>query len=393
MSSADRMIKVFLKKLLNFSSLNSEGDRKNGISNDADSMLLPEKHRFAHQYCLMIHDCLAQTVVEGVKANVFNVSVIDEDGGLLKKLQSAEGRDIIQILEEEGRFVEVFLLLYRQVTVAILSDMCHFIFEALNCSQKGKLTVTFHLLRKPLVENLLYLEYLLADPGSFIFNFWKGEIDHFGLGQNQTLDPKEIIKKIYTLYPLPQFEDAEFIHEIRYDKESDQSFQTFFQKSTHLVTQRRTHKTENTNFNFIYSTASDIESQWTGLYSYLPIVMFHGYQVVEALLKLVGRRAADELDITDHRINVGYALWEKFSSWGNFGELNNLDRLIEIHDLSSYTCARCKSPIPTSFKNYQLFYEAGCLLCPECDHSTNLVIPFLRQAEKERSSNKRDHNW
>jgi|GEM_PF-3390807 len=348
-----------------------------------DYKFLPQRHWFAHDYCMMIHDLLAQVVVEGEKAGIFNIKITDESGDLIEKLKANQEHDLITFLEKEERFGEIFMLLYKQVCVAIVSDMTHFIYEALQCSKKGKLTVTFSLLRKPLVENLLYLEYLLTDPGAFIINFWKGEIDHFGLGQRQEIDALAIVKLIYEKYPLPQFEDAEFIHDIRYKKDSHQSFQTYFQKATHLVTQARSYKTENTNFNFIYSDAETHEIQWDGLYSYLPIVLFHAYQVIEALLKIVRERSGKELDITDGRVAVGYILWEKFSHWGKFGEEDVLDRLIEILDLARFSCVKCNSKIISSEKNYLLFYEHGHLICDSCGKDNDLISPFLKFSQTQ----------
>jgi hypothetical protein len=50
------------------------------------------------------------------------------------------------------------------------------LFEALSCSRKEKLAVTFALLRKPLRENLLYLEWLLADPEELLTRFYSRSI-------------------------------------------------------------------------------------------------------------------------------------------------------------------------------------------------------------------------
>lgn len=347
---------------------------------------LPQKHWFAHDYCMMIHDIFAQTIVEGERAGVFNIEVKDESGELIKALEDHKGRDLIDLLEEHGRVYEVFMLLFRQIYVGILSDMTHFLYEALECSKKGKLTITFHLLRKPLTENLLYLEYLLVNPGEFIEHFWKGEIDHFGLGRNQTLDAKEIINKVYEQYKLLHFEDPDFLYEIRYKKDSEQSFQTYFQRATHLVTQAKAYKTENTNFNFIYSQEDTREGQWEGLYAYLPIILYHAYQVVEALGKAIAKRAGAELDVTDQRVTVGYLLWEKYSHWYDYGKNNRLNDLRQLWDISEIPCLHCKKPIDATEENYELFYDKGHLNCSSCSKLNDLIKPFLEKAKRDLKS-------
>jgi hypothetical protein len=208
-------------------------------------------------------------------------------------------------------------------------------------------------------------------------------MDHFALGQRQIIDPLATIKKVYETYPIPRFEKPEFIWQLRYKKDSEQSFQTYFQKATHLVTHSRAYQTENTNSNFIYSRADEHASQWEGLYAYLPVLLFHMHQVVEALMKLVGRRAGQTLDVTPQRIEIGYVLWQQHSHWGDYGKVEDLPRLVETWDLAKLKCSECTNSIKASYENYLLFYHEGKVACGACSHENDLVAPFLELAEKE----------
>ena len=77
---------------------------------------------------------------------------------------------------------------YRHLVIALLADFCHFVYEALRCIPR-KLTVTYNLLRKPLRDNLLYLEWMLADRNDFMNRFRQGgdAIDTARLNREQKL--------------------------------------------------------------------------------------------------------------------------------------------------------------------------------------------------------------
>lgn len=361
--------------------------KKNKDTNIHDH--LPDKHRFSHEYCFFLHDLMLDVIVELGKADLINTVIKkteEEEDAFFNAFneKNYEGSELLNLLESHGKFVEIFMFFYKQVYIALLSDLLHFVYEGLQCSKKGKMTVTFSLLRKPFTENLLYLEYLLADPGTFVHHFWKGDIEHFALGQKEKIDKQIFIKSIYEKYNLFSFEEPDLIYELRYRKDSARSFQTYFQHATHLVTQARSYKTTNTNFNFIFSTQEDLESQWEGLYDYLPILLHHTYEVVEALTVLVGKRAGQNLDITDHRVKVGYLLWENSSSRGNYGADNNLEDLVSLFDLQSLKCMYCnKNGIKSTLDNYLTFYKDSHINCSNCNRKNDLNKPFKKLAKEE----------
>jgi hypothetical protein len=103
---------------------------------------------------------------------------------------------LFEWLENNGYKLTVYEIYYKQIFVALLSDYCHFIYEALRTSKRGKLTVTYSLLRKPLKENLFYFEWLLADPREFITNFDSGLIHTIELSKYVPKEKKIEIKKI-----------------------------------------------------------------------------------------------------------------------------------------------------------------------------------------------------
>lgn len=132
---------------------------------------LPDKFDLAHNLCFMMHDNLAQIVTVGEEAGIFNVRVPLDSETKAKEFDNLLDDDIPKWLEENGYDAVTEELMYRQVCCALLGDFCHFVYEALACSQKGKITVAYSLLRKPFKNNLFYFEWMLVDPRGFIDAF------------------------------------------------------------------------------------------------------------------------------------------------------------------------------------------------------------------------------
>jgi hypothetical protein len=199
------------------------------------------------------------------------------------------GDDIVAWLQTCGYSDVVRDLYYRQIYVGLLSDMCHFLYEALQSSRKGKLAVAYSLLRKPLKDNLLCLERLLTEPDDMLRAFDSDrsavELATESLCQERK---RKIIADAANQALVEGCIDPGKIYELRYDKSSVVSFEPIWQKAIHLVTTSSHYTTESGNLNFVFSGDSERISQWDFMYSYLPVVMFHTYSVVFALAKTIG---------------------------------------------------------------------------------------------------------
>lgn len=132
---------------------------------------LPAEFRFCHNYCFFLHDQLVETLISGEKAKIFRIRIKHKGKSEADEMANYSGEGLVDWLEAHGYKNEVRKLYYKQVCAALLSDLLHFIYEALQCSRKGKLTVAYALLRKPLKDNLFLLEWLLARPTDFLKRF------------------------------------------------------------------------------------------------------------------------------------------------------------------------------------------------------------------------------
>lgn len=329
---------------------------------------LPEKFRQGHELCFFLHDFLVETMKSGEKGDIFSHSF--EFSSELD-LSQLDGESLFLWLDENGYKEEAYLIYFKQICAALIADMLNFIYEALECSRKGKLTVTYSLLRKPLKENLFYLEWLLADVEELIHRFHLGDIRLLTLNKNMPEHKKiEIITKATKRLDL-NILDADSLYRLRFDKKVTQSFEPLFQKATHLITTFDFMETESQNFNFIFSNNDSLDSQWEHLYNYLPLLLFHTVQIVEALISNFAKRASG-IDLSQQRCLIGLSFWIQKTST----EIDMSQVIVEIKNMfnsEDIKCDKCNSKI--KFTNEKLFdiYSEYKITCDTCHWTFDLI--------------------
>jgi hypothetical protein len=279
----------------------------------------------AHRLCFLNHDILVQLLVSGESQGQFQHRV---------QLESAEDRlllescaDIFDWLDATGRVRERSEILRTVVFPAVLSDFLHFLYEALETSRKGKLSVTFALLRKPLQEILFLLEIMLVDLDLFgkilaesperLYSQTAGGID---------VHTQRIIKVLQILDESDRFV-AQYIARLRYDKSATDGFDGVCNKATHLFTQHEAIRTEPLNINFVFSDCEARESQWDYLYSRLPYLLTYARLVIERLCSSFAPTWPEYPREMERRISAAILLWAPTIPVGFRNE--NLSRFID----------------------------------------------------------------
>lgn len=276
------------------------------------SKVLPYKFKFSHEFAFFLHDILAQIVVDGERAKIFEVSVTFDGQADASVFSNLSGEELRSWLETNGYEWVNVKLSYKQIIVALLSDFCQFIHEALRCSEKGKLAVTYTLLRKPLKDNLFYLEWLLADPEEFLQKFLKEGPASIALSMANTISKEKRLEVIKTAINKTHDSDwvsADFIYDLRYNKGAVYGFEGLWNQAAHLVTTVNHYATEQQNFNFVFSSKDDRLDQWDHIYSLLPLLLYHAVEIVEALVETIAVREDTELQLARIRRTVGFQLW------------------------------------------------------------------------------------
>ena len=333
--------------------------------------ILPDEFRFSHDLAFVLHDVLADHLVEGEKNHIFDYTTDIKCLSDVEELKDLPDDQLIDWLAYHGYIDELKELTYRQLIPALLSDSCHFIYEALSSSAKGKLAVTFTLLRKPLKQNLFYLEWLLSDPNDFCDKFLYGGPELLDTSRNTSL-PKdrmiEIIRAALNQTRTGEWISPQFLYEIRYDKMAPYGLERLWNQSTHLITTHKHYTTDSRNFNFIFSDDDSRQEQWNYLYRILPILLYQAVEVVEALIDTITNRDPNVIITPFLRRAIGFALWcERIIQTDSVRKIqHNLQLVIDSLDLQ---CGECHTPLHVTRDQMEEIYDNGKLECLSCGSS------------------------
>lgn len=244
-----------------------------------DNTVLPERFHEAYKFCFAAHDIAANLLVSGMEQGIFVTNIALHEGKEKSELEQAD--DIIDWLKRRGRMDDEADVLVTMAFPAVLSDMLHCIFEALEASRRGKLAVAFMLLRKPFQESLYLLESVVADKAAFAKMIAEDPVrlrpQNAGGIDGHTRRIQTVLEIIGETSRL----DADYLARLRYDKTSRDSFDGICNKAMHLFTEHKAIKTELYNINFIFSQADQILTQWEYLYTRLPYLMTYIVCLVE----------------------------------------------------------------------------------------------------------------
>lgn len=272
---------------------------------------LPERFRFKHRYSFFLHDVLAMIVKTGEENGVFSHSFRLHDEEEAREFINSSDASIIDFLISKGYNKEVDEMIRKQIFDAVLCDFLHFLYTALDTSEKGKLSVSFTLLRKPFKDNLLILEWILGDPNSFFKKFkslgsnLSIAIDRISSEKKNAIINSAIKKMKFSNLP------ADFLYEIRYDKSKPYSLESIWNKANHLVTTYKDYATEDMNLNFVFSQQDDKECQWEQFYFVLPSLLIHTLFVCDAIYCTFSDSNSLIDTILLSKIVSGYALASK----------------------------------------------------------------------------------
>jgi hypothetical protein len=192
---------------------------------------------------------------------------------------------------------------------AILSDLLHCVYEALETSRKAKLHVSYMLLRKPIQENLYVLEAVIADRAGFARKLTEDPIQLWSQGAGGRDAHTRNIATVLTAIGDDGRFDAGFLAQLRYDKSTEDGFDGICNKAIHLFTSHQAIATEKMNINFIFSDWESKESQWAYIYSRLPYVLAYAYQIVEYVCAGISPTWPEYLDEIQRRIAAHAILW------------------------------------------------------------------------------------
>ena len=275
--------------------------------------LLPKGYKIAHDLCFAIHDILLEYLISGEASGalITKFDLSDADAEVLK----ARG-NIFDWLESTGRTDDRARILKTTILPAVLSDMLHCVYEALQASRKGKLNVTFILLRKPLQETLFLLESIVIDELDFASKLANNPLLLRPKTAGGYDGHKARIRRVLVLLVRTLGFDADYIAQLRYSKIED-GFDGVCNKAMHLFTEHEDIRTELLNINFVFSTPDAKISQWSYLYSRLPYLLYYSMCIVEHIGSSIIPTNPEYLDDVSRKVDAAVVLWSK-TIWSRY---------------------------------------------------------------------------
>jgi len=319
------------------------------------SYYLPEKFYFKHQFAFFLHDIIAKIVKSGEEKNIFYHSVILKNNEETEKLKKISNFEILDYLSKSGYDSDVDEIIKKQIFDAILSDFLHYVYTALETSEKAKLSVSFALLRKPFKDNLFILEWLLADPHDFLKKFKSAnsntEIAIDGISPERK---KSIIASANSKVQFP-FLPSDILYEIRYDKAAPHGLESIWNKANHLITSSRNFSTEDMNLNFIFSQENDKINQWERFYTLLPGLLMQTIFISDALYRTFSENSSVVNTDLILRILYGFDLANK-----QFTDSPNATPPLTTLPLF---CEKCNTEIQMNEIHDVMIYKRGYFKC------------------------------
>jgi hypothetical protein len=241
---------------------------------------IPRNLRLAHEYCFFLHDEFTRMLVEYETADAPKVSLKFTSKAQAKRFEAlAKKHNTLTAIRELGLHSEARRVVLNNVTMAMVSDCAHHIYESLRCFEKRKFIPGFNLLRKPLLDSLMYFSWMVADKDGFYSTFTAGDpvkLTQKRLGNRR----KEILGSAIANTDLMEIVTAEELISIIFDVANPDGLYGLFQHAVHLVTVDRIEiKTSPENFNFIFKDPFE-DDIYEALYTALPAALLYIAHVI-----------------------------------------------------------------------------------------------------------------
>ncbi len=339
---------------------------------EGDDILLPKKYHRINNICAIIYDQLTEIYNEYSYDELTKTTLkFTEDSILVEELKSKK-IDALDWLKQNNLNDEIVSVLTKQLIRYIVSDFLNFMFESMNCAKKGKMTVAYALLRKPITDELLILEQLLVDKDEFINRFF-----HIGIPDkydpcSKNIDKQKVIKEAIEKLRINLFTSSEFIYDLRYNKSYKAGINGLTNQALHIVTNDKNYRTLEQNLNFVFSNKDDLKGYYEHYYNLVPYLLIYSVSVIDELIfsVLTDENSKNLKTIKELKRFIGLFLFTEQIS-GTKREKNN-----DIFDVISkelkLTCIECGKENNIERADCKLFFETEMFLCTNC--FSNLLV-------------------
>lgn len=335
------------------------------IIEPGDEVVLDKKYHAAHNVCTHLHDQMASIVMhEGYEEFCKVRFNIPKGTPYFEELRSGK-MHVPDFMVVTGMKAELTELLVSDVMQALLADFLHFVHESLSAAKRGKISVAYALLRKPLSDLLLLFEQILINKQDFIDRFY-----HAGapVGYDPSfanLDKKSIVAQATAKLPLRDLFPDDIVNELRYDKTAKAGIAGSTHQALHIVTRNPHFHTRDRDFNFVFDSVESLDEYWSNYYLVVPYLLFYAASVVDEIVfdfMPAKQRAKQVKNIRR------FLLFTQLELGKNADKISVTEDEMFAPILSELThaCKNCDHEIRFTKPDLVLFGESTVMLCDEC---------------------------
>ncbi|TCM99379.1 hypothetical protein EV294_102675 [Paenibacillus sp. BK033] len=326
-------------------------------------LYLPKKHWLKHDYLLYVYDVIADMARQADRRNLSSFTLNFKNEEIADSFESAE--DMFEWMDNNGYHDTSKQMFQSHVFFSLLSDFCYYIYESLSCAERGKVTVAYSLLRKPIRDNLLYLEWLLSNSEEFYHIFMQGTVDQCDVA-NFKVFTKSRIQGIVrdagqNSYMGEHLNYNNFIYTLRFDNKEEIGLQRIWNQSMHLVTTSPNYPTDKGNLNFVFADKEIWNEYWDYYYIVMPQLLAYALEICEALF--IKMTSVNEVELALNRT----------IRMAKYGQI--LPHLTVVDELKNY-----QDEILSIISGSQI---APCLSCEHCDQPIVLNDKIIKEMIKQ----------
>jgi len=251
-------------------------------NNRTNYYFLPEKYQEKHDMCEFLITQIESFITDNAYSELKYHSIqleeninIDKDEHILDFLLRTKGK------EQHDKII------LASIIHSTIIDICYFVQEALLTSLKQRLTVTFALLRKPFVYDLVillrafftddFIDEFNSDPKFDATKLAKRDLKELLSISTEHLTTNNVSPSVYI--------NANELYDFIFNKAKDDSLINITNKALHpSTTYNENNLTGVQNLNFFFSTKADIETQWDYVYRRLPYFLLYMNELIETIM-------------------------------------------------------------------------------------------------------------
>lgn len=328
---------------------------------------LPKKYHATNNLCAIIYDQLTEIVTLPNYKSLLTTSVPrnKEFQALVSDLDNGS-LHVLDYLEKNKLDKELTEILTKHITLSILTDFINYMYESLSCAKRGKMTVAYSLLRKPLTDELLIFEQILFDKEDFIKRFYHiGDPAGYDPSKNH-IDKLKIINNAFSKLSQKLLISSELVHQLRYDKSSPSGINGISNKALHIVTRDKNYQTKRQNLNFVFFNKESHLTHWQHYYYFVPYLLMYSVGVIDEIIFefMPDQKSKDLRDFRIFKRFIGFLIWSEKSKTTSVKVNNALIK--KLQSVLTFNCSKCKHANKLERSDLVLFFETQLLLCSNC---------------------------